>query len=158
MLPRLTAAVILLAGLPCAQGAAPVMDDWMVMRAGKSDLGYVHSVTREIRRDGKPLFETRVETVMSMKRLGATVGIEQSSISLERPDGSLVEIEFTMTMSNQESSARVTFEDAVDSMMAAKKRVVESGGEILYGGDLLEDGRCRRPLRWRRSRRWTRRR
>ncbi|NNF14478.1 MAG: aldehyde dehydrogenase family protein [Gemmatimonadetes bacterium] len=29
-------------------------------------------------------------------------------------------------------------QDAVDSMMAAKKRVVENGGEILYGGDVLE--------------------
>ncbi|MDX1495120.1 MAG: aldehyde dehydrogenase family protein, partial [Longimicrobiales bacterium] len=29
-------------------------------------------------------------------------------------------------------------QDAVDAMMAAKKRVVENGGEILYGGELLE--------------------
>ncbi len=28
-------------------------------------------------------------------------------------------------------------QDAVDAMMAAKKRVVENGGEILYGGDVL---------------------
>lgn len=29
-------------------------------------------------------------------------------------------------------------QDSVDAMMAAKRRVVESGGEILYGGDVLE--------------------
>lgn len=29
-------------------------------------------------------------------------------------------------------------QDAVDALMAAKKRVVEDGGEILYGGDVLE--------------------
>ncbi|MBI1853305.1 MAG: lasso peptide biosynthesis protein [Planctomycetes bacterium] len=86
-----------------------IEERWDLMRMVGSDVGYVHTTIRKKSDASGPLFETAIETKVSMKRLGAAIEVAQSSTTLERESGELVRIHTVSKQSAKETITDVTF-------------------------------------------------
>ena len=87
-----------------------VEDRWDLMRMADGEVGYVHTTVRQTSDAAGPLFETAIETKISIKRLGASIDIAQSSATVERDSGQLVRIHSSSKMSAKETTTDVSFD------------------------------------------------
>jgi transglutaminase superfamily protein len=87
-----------------------IQDRWDLMRMAGSDAGWVHTTVRKTSDAKGPLYESKVEMKLALKRLGSGVEIEQSATTLERESGEIVSIHSVQKMSDTPKTTDVTFE------------------------------------------------
>src|ERR1019366_5156889 len=75
-----------------AGGAAGkvVLDQWDAAYLGDGKAGYVHTIAKEIDRDGKKLIHTIVELRLTVKRFNDTIQMSMDTGSTETADGKVV--------------------------------------------------------------------
>lgn len=71
-------------------GKVPPGEKWDVILMQGSPLGYMHTQTREIEREGQALLEVQAEQRMTVQRFGDQAAPGASFQSIETPDGKLV--------------------------------------------------------------------
>jgi hypothetical protein len=120
-LARFAAVLTLAAAALAAQSTPPtpetetLLEQWFSMSLGGSPSGMVHSVIRRIDEDGTTRIETDVETRMTVRRLGATLEIEQHSLFVEDAEGRPIRARARTRQSGQESEVEITFfEDEIE--------------------------------------------
>lgn len=99
----------LLGPAPATAGEPQVLsDEWNEVRIGGARTGWSHSVVRRVEAEDGPRIETEETTQIEMARMGQKIRIEESSTTVERPDGTLISIRKASKQSSAETIVEVT--------------------------------------------------
>ncbi len=133
--PRLARAVasalaLAVLALGTARADEPIKEDWSILRMAGGNVGYVHTAVRKNAGASGAEFETSVDLIMTMKRLGSSISITSSQTTVEAENGRLIRIRATMKFSAQETLTEATFENgkarvATTSMGSTRESVVD---------------------------------
>ena len=90
-----------------AGGAAGkvVLDQWDAAYLGDGKAGYVHTIAKEIDRDGKKLIHTIVELRLTVKRFNDTIQMSMDTGSTETADGKVVGVFLRQYLGKQQQMA-----------------------------------------------------
>ena len=77
-------------------------ESWYLLLMNDQEAGYIHTVERQLDTD-PPTFETSMETVFRMKRMGTQIELTESSTTVESAAGQIVSLRKGSKMSNFET-------------------------------------------------------
>lgn len=75
-----------------AGDAKIVLDTWDAAWLGDGKAGYVHTVTKELERDGKKVFHTTMELRLNVKRFDGAIQMAMDTGSIDTPDGKVLAV------------------------------------------------------------------
>src|SRR5216683_4605585 len=82
--------------------AKPTQEIWEAAYLGDAKIGYLHTVTRPVERDGKKLYRTSQELCLTLKRYKQVSKIRMESGTEEDADGKVVAVFMTQYLEGKE--------------------------------------------------------
>ena len=82
-------------GAEAAKDAKPLLETWQAAYFEGLKVGYMHTLAREVTKDGKPLIRTARQMNLVVKRYGSVIPIRVDQNSEETPDGKVVSLATT---------------------------------------------------------------
>lgn len=135
-----------------APGASiPLGETWDVILMQGSPLGYMHTVTQEVKRDERTLLQVQAEQRMTVQRFGDQAAPGASFTSVETPDGQLVSFESQQQIGPTAQTARGEVRESqliLETTTTGKTETSRLPWSDRYGGLFaLEHSLLRQPLK-----------
>lgn len=131
-------------------GKVPLGEKWDVILMQGSPLGYMHTQTREIERDGQTLLEVQAEQRMTVQRFGDQAAPGASFQSIETLEGKLISFASQQQIGPTAQTARGEVRDGqlvIETSTTGKTETSRMPWSDRYGGLFApEHSLVRRPL------------